>query len=144
MRLAFWRAGKGRAVEQTPTAERGIAMSAPGAYALAGYSQGAMTVLFAGLRRAVSPRGIVAIAGSLIAPDRLAAEITNRAPVLLMHGEEDQLVPAQLSRSAARTLSEAGVAVETLYQPGLAHDLDEVEIKQGALFLKRIFSNHNG
>jgi phospholipase/carboxylesterase len=116
----------------------------PGAYALAGYSQGAMTVLFAGLRRTVPPRAIVAIAGSLIAPDKLAAEISNRAPVLLMHGAEDRVVPAQSSRSAARILSEAGVPVETLYQPGLAHDLDEVEIREGALFLRRILSNYKG
>jgi len=113
----------------------------PGAYALAGYSQGAMTVLFAGLRRALPPRAIVAIAGSLIAPDRLASEISNTAPVLLMHGADDHVVPAQSSRLAERILSQAGVPVEALYQAGLAHDLDEVEIREGALFLKRIFSN---
>jgi len=116
----------------------------PGAYALAGYSQGAMTVLFAGLRRTVPPRAIVSIAGSLIAPERLTTEIGNRAPVLLMHGIEDQVVPAQSSRSAARMLSEAGVTVETLYQPGLAHEIDEVEIREGALFLMRILSSHKG
>jgi phospholipase/carboxylesterase len=114
----------------------------PGAYALAGYSQGAMTVLFAGLRRAVPPRGIVAIAGSLIAPDRLAVEIRNRAPVLLMHGAEDQVVPARSSQAAARILSDAGVPVETVYQPGLAHDIDEIEIREGALFLARILSDY--
>ena len=113
-------------------------------YVLAGYSQGAMTVLFTGLRRVAAPRAIVAIAGSLIAPDRLKAEIANRPPVLLMHGVEDQVVPAQSSRLAAQILSKEGVAVETLYQPGLAHDLDEVEIREGALFLRRIFSNHKG
>jgi len=115
----------------------------PHAYVLAGYSQGAMTVLFTGLRRAVPPRAIVAIAGSLIGPDRLRAEIANRAPVLLMHGVDDSVVPAQSSRSAARVLSEAGVPVETVYRPGLAHDLDEVEIREGALFLRRIFFNNN-
>ena len=116
----------------------------PEAYALAGYSQGAMTVLFAGLRRAAAPRAIIAIAGSLIAPDRLAAEIANRAPVFLMHGADDPVVPAQLSSSAARILSDTGVPVKTLYRPGLAHDLDQVEIREGGLFLKRILDNHQG
>lgn len=114
----------------------------PGAYVLAGYSQGAMTVLFAGLRRTVPPRAIVAIAGSLIAPDRLVSEISNRAPVLLMHGAEDHVVPVQSSRLAERILSAAGIPVETLYQPGLAHELDEAEIRESALFLKRMISNH--
>lgn len=116
----------------------------PDAYALAGYSQGAMTVLFAGPRRPVAPRAIVAIAGSLIAPDRLAAEIENRAPVLLMHGAEDQVVPAQSSRSAALILSDAGFQVETLYRPGLAHDIDDIEIREGALFLERILLSNKG
>jgi phospholipase/carboxylesterase len=115
---------------------------APDAYALAGYSQGAMTVLFAGLRRTVAPRAIIAIAGSLIASDRLAAEMRNTAPVMLMHGIEDRVVPAQSSRLAARILCDAGVPVETLYQPGLGHEIDESEIREGALFLKRILSNN--
>lgn len=101
-----------------------------------------MTVLFTGLRRAAAPRAVVAIAGSLIAPGRLAAEIRNRAPVLLMHGAEDKVVPTQASRSAARILSDAGIVVETLYRPGLAHHIDEIEIREGALFLRRLFSNH--
>jgi phospholipase/carboxylesterase len=115
---------------------------APDAYALAGYSQGAMTVLFTAPRRAAAPRAVVAIAGSLIAPGRLAAEIRNRVPVLLMHGAEDKVVPTQASRSAARILSDTGIVVETLYRPGLAHNIDEIEIREGALFLRRIFSNH--
>ena len=43
------------------------------AYALMGFSQGAMTVLFTGLRRAVAPRAILAFSGALIAPETLAA-----------------------------------------------------------------------
>jgi dipeptidyl aminopeptidase/acylaminoacyl peptidase len=57
-----------------------------------------------------------------------------------MHGMEDHVVPAQSSRSAARMLLEAGVPVETVYRPGLGHDIDEVEIREGALFLERILS----
>ena len=33
MRVAFWRAGKGRAVEQAPTVERDVAKPEPAAYA---------------------------------------------------------------------------------------------------------------
>lgn len=108
------------------------------AYALAGYSQGAMTVLFAGLRRAVAPRAIVGIAGSLIAADRLAAEIRNRAPVMLLHGAEDPLVPPGASEQAACVLADNGIPVETVFCPGLAHDLDNIEIRESALFLRRV------
>src|SRR5580698_4119609 len=44
-------------------------------YALMGFSQGAMTVLFTGLRRVTAPRAILAFSGALIAPDRLAGEM---------------------------------------------------------------------
>src|SRR5271165_7388248 len=52
------------------------------AYALMGFSQGAMTVLFTGLRRVAAPRAILAFSGALVAPDSLAAELTHRPPVL--------------------------------------------------------------
>ena len=65
----------------------------PTEYALAGFSQGAMMALFAGLRRPVPPRAILAYAGVLLAPTELASEITNRARVLLVHGEDDDVVP---------------------------------------------------
>ena len=49
---------------------RGLELPAD-AYALMGFSQGAMTVLFTGLRRATAPRAILAFSGALIAPDTL-------------------------------------------------------------------------
>ena len=70
------------------------------AYALMGFSQGAMTVLFTGLRRPVAPRVILAFSGALIAPETLAAEQRNAAPVLLVHGEADGQVPVTALRDA--------------------------------------------
>jgi phospholipase/carboxylesterase len=107
------------------------------AYALAGYSQGAMTALFTGLRRAAAPCAIVAIAGSLIAPDRLREEIRNTAPVLLLHGADDQVVPPASSQSAAKLLTEIGIPVEALYRSHLGHAIDDIQIRESALFLKR-------
>jgi phospholipase/carboxylesterase len=115
----------------------------PDAYALAGYSQGAMTALFAGLRRSVAPRAIIAIAGALIAPDSLTREMRNTAPVLLLHGAEDRIVPPTRSQAAATLLGDAGVAVETFYRPGLGHEIDDAEIREGGLFLRRAFSSRN-
>ena len=68
------------------------------AYALMGFSQGAMTVLFTGLRRPTAPRAILAFSGALVAPESLTAELANRAPVLLVHGEADDVVPVHRSR----------------------------------------------
>jgi phospholipase/carboxylesterase len=112
--------------------------------ALAGFSQGAMTALFTGLRRATAPAAVLGFAGALLAPEALAAEITARPPVLLVHGEADEVVPAMASRTAESALREAGVAVESLYRPGLAHGIDDAGIALGALFLQRAFSGSAG
>lgn len=110
------------------------------AYALMGFSQGAMTVLFTGLRRAVAPRAILAFSGALIAPDKLAAEIANRAPVLLVHGEDDAQVPVSRSRDAEAVLLPLGVPVESTYVPRLGHGIDDSGIAMGALALQRGFA----
>lgn len=110
------------------------------ACALMGFSQGAMTALFAGLRRPVPPRAILAYSGALIAPAKLAAERRNAAPVLLVHGEMDQVVPAASSRAAQAVLGAVGVPVESLYRPLLGHGIDEAGIAAGSLFLQRAFA----
>ena len=110
------------------------------AYALMGFSQGAMTVLFTGLRRPPAPRAILAYSGALLAPEALASELANRAPVLLVHGEADDVVPVARTHEAERALRAAGVPVEATYAPGLGHGIDEAGISRGALFLQRAFA----
>jgi phospholipase/carboxylesterase len=113
---------------------------APTAYALMGFSQGAMMALFTGLRRAQAPRAILAFSGALLGPGSLAAEMKNHAPVLLAHGEADEVVPAFRSRDAAAALRAAGVPVETVFSPGLGHGIDDAIIKAGAAFLQKAFA----
>jgi phospholipase/carboxylesterase len=110
------------------------------AYALMGFSQGAMTALFIGLRRAAAPRAILAFSGALIAPESLATELANHAPVLLVHGEADDVVPAQRSRDAEAALRTANVPVEAAYVPRLGHGIDDTGLAMGALTLQRGFS----
>ena len=109
------------------------------AYALMGFSQGAMMVLYAGLRRATAPRAILAYSGALVAPELLASR-RNSAPVLLVHGESDQVVPSFRSRDAAAALEAAGVPVQTLFIPGLAHGIDPAGLQAGAAALRAGFA----
>lgn len=112
----------------------------PEAYAIMGFSQGAMMALFAGLRRPVGPRAILAFSGALIAPESLAKELANRAPVLLVHGEADDVVLPARSREAEAALIAADVPVDAHYIPGLGHGIDDTGISHGALALQRGFS----
>jgi phospholipase/carboxylesterase len=110
------------------------------AYAIMGFSQGAMMALFAGLRRPVAPRAILAFSGALIAPESLATELSGRPPVLLVHGDADEVVPVSRSHDAEAALVAAEVPVEAHYIPRLGHGIDDSCISFGALALQRGFS----
>ncbi len=113
---------------------------APDAVALMGFSQGAMMVLHAGLRRRPPPRGILAYSGAMLDSLELDREITGRPPVLLVHGEADEVVPFARGPAAEAALRRLGVPVVTAWRPGLGHGIDEVGLTEGALFLQRIFA----
>ena len=123
-------------LEAFVAAELGRLELADGAVALAGFSQGAMMALHAGLRRRPAPRAVLAYSGALID----AQGIANQAPVLLVHGEADEVVPIERSRTAERQLRTAGVPVQTLWCAGLGHGIDQAGLSLGALFLQRAFA----
>jgi phospholipase/carboxylesterase len=81
---------------------------APGRLALFGFSQGAMMALHCAPRRAEPLAAVVACSGRLLAPDLLATETVSRPPVLLLHGDRDEMVPPAAMPEAARALQSAG------------------------------------
>ncbi len=103
--------------------------------ALMGFSQGAMTSLYAGLRMAAPPRAIMAYSGRLIGP-----AVASAAKVLLVHGEDDPVVPVAGTHEAEAALRAAGVAVEALYCPKLGHGIDHAGIALGGMFLQKAFA----
>jgi len=111
----------------------------PEALALVGFSQGCMLALFAGLRMGRGPAAILGYSGALVAPESLATEALARPPVLLVHGEADEVVPAARSRAAESALRAAGVPVRALYRPGLAHGIDPEGLAAGLKTLRTGF-----
>ncbi|KIN61292.1 Phospholipase/carboxylesterase family protein [Sulfitobacter noctilucae] len=75
---------------------------------LFGFSQGTMMALHVAPRREDSVAGIVAFSGRLLSPETLAEEAVVRPPVLLVHGDQDDVVPPQSLPEAAEALQEAG------------------------------------
>lgn len=112
----------------------------PDAVAMMGFSQGAMMVLHAGLRRHVPPRGILAYSGALLDTPALAAECTGHPPVLLVHGEQDEVVPFSRGKAAESALKRVGIPLQTLWCPKLGHGIDDAGVSAGALFLQRLFA----
>ena len=80
----------------------------PANVVLFGFSQGTMMALHVAPRRAVPMAGIVAFSGRLLAPETLAEEAVSKPPVLLVHGDADEVVPVQHLPEAAEALEAAG------------------------------------
>jgi phospholipase/carboxylesterase len=104
-------AGMGRAVEDLNAfldrvmAEEGVTA---GRTILVGFSQGTMMSLHVAPRRAEAVAGVVGFSGRLLSPETLAEEVRVRPPVLLLHGDQDDVVPPQSLPAAAEALEAAG------------------------------------
>src|SRR5271156_26266 len=83
----------------------------PERLALVGFSQGTMLSLHLGLRRKVRPAAIVGFSGLLagVPPAEGQGDIP---PILLTHGDSDQVIPPQAMFLAATQLGLAGAMVQ--------------------------------
>ena len=114
----------------------------PQALALVGFSQGTMMALHVGLRRSVPPAAIVGYSGMLVVPenvdpDAFAAEIKVKPPVLLIHGDQDELIPVQAVFHAAQGLAALDIPAEWHVSSGIGHGIDQEGLRQGGEFIAR-------
>jgi len=107
---------------------------------LIGFSQGTMVSLHTALRRAEPIAGIIGYSGMLVGEDLLETELKSRPPVMLCHGEVDDILPFDAMAHAEQHLRAAGLRVESLSRPGLGHGLDDQCILAGMHFLADIFN----
>lgn len=75
---------------------------------LFGFSQGTMISLHVAPRREDPVAGIVAFSGRLLSPELLQDDTVSRPPILLLHGDADDVVPVQSLPEAAEALQGAG------------------------------------
>ena len=116
----------------------------PQALALVGFSQGTMMSLHVGLRRAAPPAAIVGYSGLFVIPDKgepavVKGEIKARPPVLLVHGDQDELIPPQALFQSAQDLAALEVPVEWHMSSGIGHGIDQEGLRHGGEFLARRF-----
>lgn len=90
---------------------------------LFGFSQGTMMALHVAPRRAQQVAGIVGFSGLLLEPDRLVHEVVSRPPVLLLHGDRDEMVPLESLPAAIGALRSAGFEVFSHIMKGTAHGI---------------------
>jgi len=94
------------------------------AVTLIGFSQGGMMTLHTAARLPSAIHAAISFSGALLAPDKLADAITAKPPVLLIHGQDDQVVPFQAMAIAEAVLSQAGIKVKAVGRAGLGHGID--------------------
>ena len=105
---------------------------------LIGFSQGTMMSLFTAPRRENAIAGIVGYSGRMESADTLKAEIRSKPPVVMVHGDSDELLAVSEMETAAATLRDCGVEIDTHIRPGLGHGIDEEGIRVGLAFVQKV------
>lgn len=88
-----------------------------------GFSQGTMMALRVIPRRAEEIAGIVAFSGRILEPESYGEHVTAKPPVLLVHGDQDDMVPLTHFDEAGGVLQDAGFTVYGHVQKGTGHGI---------------------
>jgi len=112
--------------------------------ALVGFSQGTMLALHAGLRRARPPAAILGYSGELVAAENQEQAAAPKPagkspPILLVHGSEDDVIPAEALFHSAAELARAEIPCQWHLSIGLGHGIDGEGLMHGGLFLAKCF-----
>lgn len=101
-------------------AEEGVA---PQDVALVGFSQGSMMSMHIAPRRDQPLAAVVAISGRLMVPELLAQEAKVKPPILLVHGDQDPVVPFEDMSKAGDALVAAGFETYGHVMKGTGHGI---------------------
>ena len=101
-----------------------------------GFSQGTMMALHVGPRRTIPLAGIVGFSGRLLDPELLEAEMRSKMPILLVHGDSDEVVPPASLPEAADALVKAGFEVYTHVSKNTGHGIAPDGLGMALHFIK--------
>ncbi len=116
--------------------------------ALVGFSQGAMMAMHVGLRRARAPAAILGYSGLLVGAERLgearARDARGEPPaILLVHGDQDPLIPVDAMFIAANAFAAAEIPCQWHLSMGVGHGIDGGGLRHGGLFLAQALGNRS-
>ena len=104
--------------------------------ALVGFSQGTMMALQVGLASQEPYAGILGFSGALVG----SPDVASKPPVLLVHGDQDDVVPLAASQMAQQFLSAAGLDARLHISPRAAHTIAMDGLQLGGAFLARVLN----
>lgn len=103
--------------------------------ALLGFSQGTMMALHVAPRRDRALGAVLGFSGALMDYGSLVRETRSRPPMMLVHGDMDEIVPVEATVAAAQALQAVEVPVQWIIRPGLPHSIDPQGLEEGVRFL---------
>ncbi|HMB47435.1 MAG TPA: dienelactone hydrolase family protein [Afifellaceae bacterium] len=106
--------------------------------ALVGFSQGTMMALHTGLLRTRRLAGILGFSGLLADAEALKTGPVSPAPVFLIHGDSDDVIPVQALFAATQGLGAAEIPVEWHISRGVGHGIAPDALEMGGAFLKQL------
>lgn len=107
--------------------------------ALVGFSQGTMLTLHVAPRRAHAAAAVVGFSGAVVEPETLAGQVRSRPRVLLIHGDQDDVVNPACLGQAERALAAVGIPVLAQSRPDLGHSIDGPGLELAIGFLRQGF-----
>lgn len=106
----------------------------PSRLVLVGFSQGTMMSLHVGLRLAVPPAAILGFSGMIAAPPPL--ELVSPPPVMMVHGDADDMLPPSQMHLAVRLMGMAGISAQWHVSHGVGHGIDPEGLEIGGRFVR--------
>lgn len=106
--------------------------------AFVGFSQGTMMSLHVALRRPKACAAIVGFSGALISPELLKSECRAKPPIMLIHGDADDMLPIETMFAAAQGLAAAEIPAEWHVCQGVPHGIDPTGLELASRFLRQM------
>jgi phospholipase/carboxylesterase len=103
---------------------------------LLGFSQGTMVGLHLALRREHSLGSFVGFSGRLLRPELIKDEKKSSPPILLLHGDQDTVVPFDSLREACEVLRSNDCEVEEFVMEGVGHGISPNGLEECLKFLR--------
>lgn len=110
----------------------------PDRLVLFGFSQGAALAIKVAAERAEPVAGVVSFSGWVIDPEHFAQRVVSRPPVLLVHGDKDEMVPLGRFHEAGQTLEAAGFEVYGHVMEGTGHGISADGLSVALTFIAQV------
>ena len=107
---------------------------------LSGFSQGCMMSINVGLSEKEKFAGIIGFSGKIINRNELVNRILSRPSTLLIHGDQDEIVPPVNLLEAKDFFERNKIDITTKMLKGCGHNIPVEASSLGLTFLKKIFN----